>query len=252
MAHRLGGTAGAGDALALAGAVLLAALLPSGGAAQTVEGRVVDETDERPVATALVRLVDEDGEQRAVTAADSTGRYRIVAPEPGVYRLEAERIGYEMLESPLLELVRAEGVYPLDLLVRPAPIPIAGLEVDDRGLDRQLRLVVGVSPRALRWEPVRRDALLRHVERAHDLTDLMRWGNYAGVEVFEPRSGEPCYLMRAYGCLDVYLDGFRLTPEAYDLVPLEMLQTVVVLAPKESIAYPGGAVLMYTPGWIRE
>ncbi len=218
--------------------------------AQTVEGRVLDGEDERPVATAVVRLVDADGDEQAVTAADSLGRYSLEVPEPGIYRLRAERIGYDPLETPLLEMGRADGVYPLDLLVQRSPVPIEGLEVTNREVDRQVRLLTGVSPAALRWEPLRRADLQDHVDRVHDLTDVMRWGNYAGVEVIIYDDG-PCYLVRNYGCLPVYLDGFALTPETFDLVPLDMLHTVIVMAPKESIQYPAGGVLMYTPGWVR-
>ena len=218
--------------------------------AQTVEGSVLDSDDDRPVATAVVRLLDPDGEQRAIAAADSLGRYALAVPEPGVYRLKAERIGYQPMETPLLEMGRADGVYPLDLLVQRAPIPIEGLEVTNRELDRRVRLLTGISPAALRWKPLRREDLQDHVERAHDLTALMRWGNYAGIEVMVYDDG-PCYLMRRYGCLPVYLDGFALTPEAFDLVALDMLQTVLVVGPNESIQYPRGGVLMYTPGWVR-
>lgn len=231
-------------------ALLLVISVPTAAESQAVEGRVLDEEDDRPVPTALVRLIDENGGEVALTAADSAGRYRVEADEPGVYRLTAERIGYEAMETPLLEMGRPDGVYPLDLLVRPAPIPIEGLEVTDRELDRRMRLVLGRSPRALRWGAVDRQELEGHVERAHDLTDLMRWGNYPGIEVRETEEG-PCYLMRRYGCLSAYLDGFVLTPETYDLVPLDMLHTIVLVAPLESIMYPGGAVLMYTEAWVR-
>ncbi|NNF12257.1 MAG: carboxypeptidase regulatory-like domain-containing protein [Gemmatimonadetes bacterium] len=218
--------------------------------AQTVQGRVLDDEDDRPVGTAVVRLLDGDGEQRAIAAADSLGRYSLEVPEPGVYRLRAERLGYHAMETPLLEMGRADGLYPLDLLVRRAPVPIEGLEVTNRDVDRRVRLLTGISPAALRWRPLRQEDLRDHVERAHDLTALMRWGNYAGIEVMEYDDG-PCYLMRRYGCLPVYLDGFPLTPGAFDLVALDMLHTVLVVAPNESIQYPRGGVLMYTPGWIR-
>lgn len=241
---RLAGVVAVGTVMAL--------LAPAPALAQTFEGRVVDEAGEAPVATALVRLVDEAGEQRAVTVADSSGQYHLDAPGPGVYRLQAERIGYEGLETPLLEAPTPDGAYPVDLLMRRSPIPIAGLEVSTEQVDRQLHQIMGISPRALRWRPIRHNAVLRHVERAHDLTDVMRWGNYAGIEVREPRLGEPCYHVRRYGCLDVYLDGFRLTPETYDLVPLEAVRTIVVVHPSESITFPRGAVLMYTPGWLRQ
>jgi hypothetical protein len=231
----------------------LASLAPASSAAQTLEGRVVDDEDDRPVATALVRLVDAAGKQHAITAADSSGHYRVVAPEPGVYRLQAERIGYDDFETPLLEASEPEGTYPLDLLMRRSPLPIAGLEITTEQIDRRLRLLIGRSPTAMRWGAVRREGLIEHVERAHDLTQMLRWGNYAGIEVIDPVRADapPCYLVRRYGCLPVYLDGFLLDPHLVDTVPLDMLEIVVVVGPHESIQYERGAVLMYTLAWLR-
>lgn len=225
-------------------------LAARGSEAQTIQGRVIDASDGRGVATAIVRLVDESSEQRAVSVADSSGAYRIAAPGPGVFRLKAERIGYVTMETPLLEAELPDRLYPLDLVMEASPVPIPGLEVTTEQVDRQLQLLTGIDPRAMRWDPIRDEALRRHVERAHDLTALMRWGNFASIEVRESPDG-PCYLARRYGCLPVYLDGFSLSPETFDVVPLDMLNTVVVLAPNESIAYPRGAVLMYSAGWIR-
>lgn len=219
--------------------------------AQTIQGRVIDENDERPVASAVVRLVDEQGVQLAATAADSVGRYRIGVPGPGVYRLRAERIGYDDLQTPLLEAVSADGTYPLDLLLQPSPIPIRGIEVSAAQVDQQVRLMTGIDPRSLRWQPIREEELARHVEQAHDLTAVMRWRNLPSIDVQESRLEGPCYLARRYGCLPVYLDGFQLIPDAFDAVPLEMLHTIIVVSPNESIMYERGAVLMYTEGWLR-
>jgi Carboxypeptidase regulatory-like domain len=219
-------------------------------AAQTIEGRVLDDRDDRPVATALVRLVDEAGASSGVTIADSLGLYRIEVPMPGVYRLEAERIGFDPFETPPLEVANEDGVYPVDLLMRRSPLPIGGFEVTTEQIDRRLRSMTGLDPRGMRWDPFRRADLVNHAERGHDLTALMRWSNLAGVEVFEYTDG-PCYLVRRYGCLMVYLNGMELTSETVDMVPLDMLETVVVLSPNESIVYGRGAVLLYTEAWIR-
>jgi carboxypeptidase family protein len=218
--------------------------------AQTIEGRVFDDQDDRPVATALVRLVNEDGKQQAVTAADSSGFYRIVAPEPGVYRLQAERLGYDAFESPLLETLNPDGVYPLDLLMRRSPIPIPGFEVTTVRADEQIRLTFGMRASSLRTEPIRSEEIQGHVERAHNLTGLMRWGESGNLVVSETTEG-PCYSARARGCLDVYLNRARLNPKIFDSVPLDMIHTVVILYPNESIAYPYGGVFLYTAAWLR-
>lgn len=219
--------------------------------AQTMRGRVLDDENERPVPTALVRLVDAAGEDRGVTAADSSGGYRLELPEPGVYRLVAERLGYEAFETPLLDVADGDGVYPVDLLMRRAPIPIAGLEVSTERAERQIQLLIGMSPRSLRHRPIFRETIDSHVDRAHDLIALMRWEGRAGLTVIEgdPSDG-PCFLVRAYTCLPVYLNGFQLNAELVPLVPLDMLDAIVLMMPKESVQYPAGAVLLYTAAWM--
>jgi len=211
---------------------------------------VLDEEGGTPVATALVRLVDEEGAERAITAADSAGRYLVSAGGPGVFRVVAERLGYVPFESPLLEARDPEGVYPLDLLMRRAPIPIRGLEVSAGQAEREIRLVTGISPRSMRVAPIRGAELRAHAELGRDVTGLVRWTNTAGV-IVEATTDGPCFQVRSRGCLPVYLDGFRMSPGLVSLIPLDMLDTVVILYPNETIAYGGGAVLLYTEAWLR-
>lgn len=218
--------------------------------AQSFEGRVLDIEDYTPVPTALVRLVDQDGDPRSLSIADSTGRYRIEAPGPGVYRLQAERIGYDGMETPLLEAGSADGVYSIDLVMRRAPLPIEGLRVSTEQVDRQLRLIIGLSLPSLRTQPLRVAEIRSHIERGHDLTGLLRWTNIAGLVIHRTDEG-PCYSLRGRGCLPVYFNGFRLSREILGVVPLEMIHTIVVLHGNESITYPGGAVLLYSEAWLR-
>ena len=83
----------------LLGACAIQASAPEDAAAQVMQGSVIGANGEGPIATALVRLVDEDGEQVAITIADDRGRFRLEAPAPGSYRLQAERVGYRPAES---------------------------------------------------------------------------------------------------------------------------------------------------------
>jgi hypothetical protein len=238
----------------LVGASLMVASLfvarPGPSTAQVIRGRVLDESNDRSVPTALVRLLDHAGDERAITAADSSGGYRLSAPEPGVYRVVAERLGYEPFETPLLEMRDPEGSYPLDLLMRRAPIPIRGLEVSTDRMERAIRLVIGVSLASLRVDPLSRSEIVEHVERAHAVTDVVRWGNLPGIVVRESTEG-PCFQVRNRGCLNVYLNGFSIVPTLVDVIPLEMVHSFLVLYPGETIAYPSGAVLLYTAAWLR-
>jgi Carboxypeptidase regulatory-like domain len=236
--------------------IAVAAMVPAPLRAQTFQGRVVDDRDERPVPMALVRLVDADGEQRAVSIADSTGFYRLRAPKPGVYRLEAARLGFEKYETPLLEAASAEGIYPIDLLMRAAPVELPGFTVEtnrvsDEEADRRVRLTLGASVRSLRYEPIRFDEIQDHIANGRNLEDLMRWTNTVGMTVRYTTDG-PCFSLRSRGCLPVYLNGMLLSRDFMPAVPLDMLYTIVVVTPTDPvITYPGGAVLLYTEAWLR-
>lgn len=132
-----------------------------------------------------------------------------------------------------------------------SPVPIRGLEITTERVDGQVRLMTGLHPSSLRLKPIRYQTIQDHVARAHDLTDMMRWNNAAGIIVHETPDG-PCYeSFRTGRCLQVYLNGALLSREMIPVLPLNMLHTVVVLYPIESIIYPAGAVLLYTAAWIR-
>ncbi|MGD8279370.1 MAG: carboxypeptidase-like regulatory domain-containing protein, partial [Gemmatimonadota bacterium] len=151
---------------------LLVLTMPGAVAGQTFQGRVLGSSGEGPVPTALVRLVDEGGEQRAISIADSAGFYRLRAPAPGVYRLEAERVGYRPVESPLLEAGSADGVYPIDLEMVSAPVELRGLTVEadrlsEERADRSVQMITGLSPKSLRFRPVTYEMLQDHLARAH-------------------------------------------------------------------------------------
>ena len=224
--------------------------------AQTFEGRVLGVSGEGPVGTALVRLVDAEGEQRAISISAADGFYRLRAPEPGVYRIEAERIGYTTVESPLLEALRADGVYPIDLEMAAAPVELLGLTVETARLseeraDHTVRMIIGLHPNSLRFRPVGYETLQDHLARAHTLTDVVRWEFAPAVLVRETRSG-PCFEYRTNRCLPVYLNSMRLDEDYMPDLPLDMLYRVQVVTPTDgSVVYPGGAVLLYTEAWLR-
>ncbi len=231
------------------------AATPQGADAQTFQGRVLEDGNDASVPTALVTLLDREGAQVAVSIADDAGGYRLQAPQPGVYRLRAERIGFETFETPLLEAGNADGTYTVDLIVRTDPLQLPGFTVEtnrlsDEAADRAVRLIIGLSPESLRIRPVGYETIQGHVDRAHTLADLIRWEAKAGLVVTSNHDG-PCISVRARGCLPVYLNGLRLRREFVDTVPLEMIYRIVVLTATDgSIVYPSGAVLLYTEAWL--
>ena len=234
-------------ALALLGA--LAWVSP--GAAQRIEGRITGD-DGAAVEGALVGLYDGDGTQRAATLSDEGGFYRLDAPEPGEYVLGAERIGYTPFRSHLLAVGDRAEPYRIDLEMLRAPVPIAGLTVTAErreAIERQLRLLIGANPEALRNPPIPRDSILAHWERGRSLPEMLRWSNIGGLTVKKSEEGY-CFELRQV-CVPVYLNGMRMQPAWHDMLPLELAETVVVIARNESIRYEGGAILLYTAAWMR-
>lgn len=237
----------------IATTLLLCAALAPPAAAQTLQGRVTDQEDGQGVSTAIVRLLDRRGEPLRLVLADSAGRYRIEAPDPGEYHVSAERLGYETTRSPLLAVADPEGTYPVDIIMEKAPVGLEGFTVTaDRiaELERGLRLEIGLNPRSLRVRPLMRPTIEEHLAKGHNVTDLVRWRNLPQITVRETTDG-PCFQWRNRGCIDVYLNAFRVNPEFVPVLPLDGVETIVVLMPYESAQYESGAILLYTPGWVR-
>jgi hypothetical protein len=218
---------------------------------QELRGRVLEAGSETGVAAALVRLIDAEGEVEGLAVSDSSGIYRLSTPGPGDYRLTVEAYGYAPLRSHLLAVGERDS-YAVSLELAPTPVPITGLRVSaDRfeELEDGLRLVIGVHPRSLRYEPILRPQIEDHIDKAHGLTELVRWSNAASIVTRESRDG-PCFQWRNRHCMPVYLNGAELTPEVIPVLPLDMIDMIVIMTPGESAAYASGAVLLYTPGWI--
>jgi hypothetical protein len=238
--------AGASGALLLA----LCLLTPPGLSGQSFQGVVLDVENGAPVSLALVRLLGVDGKDVDFALADTLGRYRVTAPGPGTYRLVAERLGYAASETPLLEVANQEGVYSVELTARRVPLPIAGIEVTverQRELERAIHLVVGANPRSLRTPPIPRRVIEDHLAKGHSLPDLVAWSNSPiTVRGF---GRDRCFEHRGV-CMRVFLNGVPLDPGFFDVLPLDMVETVVVVGRNESIVYDN-SLLLYTAGWLR-
>ena len=63
--------------------------------AQAVRGRLLDASSAEPVAGALIVLLDADGAEVTSTVTSARGTYHLRAPGAGVFRLRAERIGFQ-------------------------------------------------------------------------------------------------------------------------------------------------------------
>lgn len=237
---------------ALVGA--LAALLAAPASAQTLHGRIFDGRNLSPVPGTMVRLLDLEGSLRALTIADDEGRYQVQAPQPGSYVVVAARLGIEDYRSEQVRMTDPGGTYELNLTVVPSPLALEGIEVNaarTRELSRALRLLLGVSPGTLRNRPLLRNTLMEHAEVGRRISDVVRVSNIAGMEVRVDDDGYVCFLLRRGDCAKVYLDGGRIPPELVDQVPLELIETMVVVGLGESRDFEyEGSILLYTVGWL--
>ncbi len=98
------------------------------GAAQVIDGVVVDSESRIPVAGALVSLVDGNGRdiQRFVVDADGSFRF-LVAALPGSYSLRAERLGMTTRTVDSFDLGPADTI-TVRIALRHRPIALAGIQ----------------------------------------------------------------------------------------------------------------------------
>lgn len=236
--------------LAVTGMVL-AFSVPFSAAGQVVEGRVRDASTERGMPNAVVRLINTRGDSRAAATSDSLGFYRMAVPAAGAWTLRAEQLGYDPSSSAEIVVTETTDVVVVDLSLRPSPIPIRGVEVSADRVNQRLRAFLGANPAQLRVRPIRFQAIRDHAMRGGVLSDLIEAQRIPNLRVLPGRTG-PCYQHRGRGCVPVFLDGARLTRAPNSSLPLEMLGAVVFLLPNELIAYPEGAVLLFTTGFVSQ
>ena len=233
-------------------AVLVLGLIPKAAAGQVLRGVVLEDGTDRPIPGAVLRLLDQGGGGRSLAIADSAGGYVLPVGSPGDYRIAAEAFGYYPFVSLLLSVGQQES-YAVDVALVPAPVGLPGLEVAaDRyaELETGLRLVIGLHPNSLRYAPILRPTIDEHLAKGRGLPDLVRWSILPSITV-KNATDSPCFQWRSRHCLPVYLNGAPLYPEVVALLPLDVVDLIVFMGPKESVAYPFGAVLLYTAGWVR-
>lgn len=112
----------------LASTVVLALLLPVAAAAQQVDGRVVDDADESPVAGAMVTLKNDAGAVLRRVVADDAGQFRLHHHMAGGFRLTVERIGYAAVADHPIRLDSA-GVVEVEVRMRPQAVVVGPLRV---------------------------------------------------------------------------------------------------------------------------
>lgn len=125
-------TRAGGFALLLAAVLMLPATPVSGMQVDlpepVVSGTVSNAATGEPIAGALVRLLDPDGEQVRSHLTGSDGRFSFRAPSPGTWTVAVTRLGFDETRSEPLELSEGE-LRTLELTIASAPIALEAVDV---------------------------------------------------------------------------------------------------------------------------
>jgi len=244
-------------------ALALALAAPSPIRAQTLVGRVLDQVNERPIGGAVVSLVDRDGARRVQALSDSLGRFVLTPPQAGEYFLHADGFGYTETQSPLLAL-GTEGTAPIDLMMAPEPIGLAGLEISVVYVAAEELNAFGLSPQELGNQWIDRDRI-DAIPVKRDMGSIIERSAVSNTRVIRPENLRPgsddmglCVsLTRSRTgagrgtCALIVLNGVPIGgPQALDIDP-ETIESMAVLHATEATTYygtlgSGGAVLVWT------
>jgi hypothetical protein len=175
-------------------------------------GTVLDDLTGRAVATARVLLLDSAANAVARGESDETGRVILVAPGPGVFRIYADRLGYDEMISDTFSL---QGTGAVELEVRLAPLPVEldplfvtalrrRTKLERQGFYRRQENSVGYffdQTDLDKWKPTLVSTLLRHVPGVH----VMR-SRYGGTALLSRRP----HGWRGECLMKIVLDGWPL------------------------------------------
>ena len=128
-------------------AVLVLACGASQGAAQVVQGRLLDSATKNPILVGRIALLDTTLAILDQTYANESGVFTLNAPHPGAYYIAADRAGYVPRIDGVLDL-GAGGSITIEFYLKPRPVDLAGLSVlaNEGEVDRYLNSV-GFSER---------------------------------------------------------------------------------------------------------
>ena len=116
--------------------IIIATCISSSARAQTLRGRVVDDSLGQAVAVARVLMFDAAGDSVADVTTDADGRF-VLQAAPGVYRLQVLRIGFSPMATGSFRLGEEFATTNLTITV-PAtatddPFMLAPLLIEGRG-----------------------------------------------------------------------------------------------------------------------
>ena len=120
-------------------ATLLAVCGAEAAAAQRLYGRLLDLESNQPIASGILTLITKDGERIATAVTDEDGDWLLEVPVPGVYFVEAKRLGYQpWIDGPLEVQPGDDATFSYHL--NPAAVVLDPVEISAAATERYLRL----------------------------------------------------------------------------------------------------------------
>ena len=112
--------------------LLAIVLVPFGSSveAQVVQGRVLNRLDGSPVGRGYVVLRHDNGVEAGRVLTSQSGNFALTAPMSGRFTVRSERIGFQVSESPLLDLMVGDTV-SIDLEIAPLAVRLAEISVEE-------------------------------------------------------------------------------------------------------------------------
>lgn len=162
---------------------VLCAAIATRADAQVVSGRVTEEASDSVLQAVSVTLLLRSNEVVVRTLTDGRGRYVLVAPGPGEYRIVADHLGYRRLESPLARIATDQAV-TIDFELPIDPVEVEGIEVEVQRLEELKQRVgqYGVALDHLGSRYVPRSEIEKR-PTVQSIGGILQWQNWAGVRV---------------------------------------------------------------------
>lgn len=191
------------DPRPLAVLLVVLPLLPPPAAAQVLEGTILEEGSERPLAGTDVALLDGQGALLVRAESDAGGAFSLRAPGPGSYRLQVERLGYQTVTSDPFTL-RAGDQPSVAVYLVIQPVQIDSIRVEGEARSPHLarvgfydRLDAGIGFFLTREQI--------EEQRADRLIDLFR--SFRGGQVVSVSSGAGQYEIVMRGSTSMLIRG---------------------------------------------
>lgn len=212
---------------------------PLGAGEQLVFGRLLDFETGQPIPQGVLRLLDRRGQSVAGTLSDDEGRFWLVSPRPGAYRLQGERIGYERSTGPELQLMLGDTLrleFRLSVeavLLNPLVVTASARGITARydlsGMEGFLRRYADFGRGGL-GEFLTRDSIARYESRAPS-TGHMLLQTMMQVRALVPDAMRVGQVVLRGGCIPTYfVEGVEVPPDA---VEKDQINPMTMYPPEE-------------------